>query len=490
MAFVPGYEHDIFISYAHVDNQKLNIMNEGWITTLRDNLKVQLARKLGRDLATVWTDHSLPGNAALTPEIMKILRHTSVMVAILSPAYLESEWCGRERGAFLEYTKDQPGAGKRIFVVKYDDTDPIKHLDVFADLLGYKFWEKQGHGTRTLGMPFLGEEKEYWASLNDLVVDITTTLSAMKAGTARNPPPHEETTIVSASPPAPEAPNVFLAETTDDLILRRDEVRRYLTQAKVNVLPSTDYSYDPAAFRAAVEHDMADCALFVQLLSEAAGRKSPDLPHGRVGLQYEVAEASGKPIFQWRSPNLTTVGLEEVAGTDPEHHRLLTAATVRAEGIEDFKKTVKNAAFPLPLPEPPPLSCYVYLSADAEDLAEAKALAERFLKPRGISWILPLTQADPADYNDFLKTSLGFCDAALVVYQAAPANCVLNLVFQCLKHISQRREVPIPALALYDGPPPTRPQMGLSLPCLRHLNCRKDQQALETFLDTLCGGPS
>ena len=34
MPFVPGYRHDIFVSYAHVDDKPLLGAKEGWVTIL------------------------------------------------------------------------------------------------------------------------------------------------------------------------------------------------------------------------------------------------------------------------------------------------------------------------------------------------------------------------------------------------------------------------------------------------------------------------
>ena len=34
MAFVPNYKHDIFVSYAHVDDEPFPGADKGWVTTL------------------------------------------------------------------------------------------------------------------------------------------------------------------------------------------------------------------------------------------------------------------------------------------------------------------------------------------------------------------------------------------------------------------------------------------------------------------------
>jgi hypothetical protein len=61
MAFIPGYDHDIFVSYAHVDNHFL-LENPrgreqpiGWVATLVKLLSKLLAQKFGRaDAFSLW----------------------------------------------------------------------------------------------------------------------------------------------------------------------------------------------------------------------------------------------------------------------------------------------------------------------------------------------------------------------------------------------------------------------------------------------------
>jgi hypothetical protein len=45
MAFIPGYTHDIFISYAHVDNIAFPGQVDGWIAQFYKNLNLMLAKR-------------------------------------------------------------------------------------------------------------------------------------------------------------------------------------------------------------------------------------------------------------------------------------------------------------------------------------------------------------------------------------------------------------------------------------------------------------
>ena len=52
-AFVPGFEHDVFVSYTHVGNRKFR-GNVGWVETFVNDLREALGQKLKRSQAAIW----------------------------------------------------------------------------------------------------------------------------------------------------------------------------------------------------------------------------------------------------------------------------------------------------------------------------------------------------------------------------------------------------------------------------------------------------
>ena len=140
---------------------------------------------------------------------------------------------------------------------------------------------------------------------------------------------------------------------TDDLIDRRNEVRRYLKQRGIRVFPDRDYSNDPAQFCQEMAQDLLGCTLFVQLLSQLAGRRPPGAEKGFGHLQYQHALEKGLPIMQWYDPDLD---LETV--DNPDQRELLELETVKAMRIEEFKaellSEIKRQIAPPPPPPPPP----------------------------------------------------------------------------------------------------------------------------------------
>src|SRR5689334_16067980 len=62
---------DLFVSYAHADNEVPRSAQFGWVTTLVDSVQKVLRRKLGGAGADVWMDHQLAANQPVTQELLQ-----------------------------------------------------------------------------------------------------------------------------------------------------------------------------------------------------------------------------------------------------------------------------------------------------------------------------------------------------------------------------------------------------------------------------------
>ena len=105
MSYVPGFRYDLFISYAQADN------SDAWVEKFQTQLIGELVRLLGRPLSekTVFLDKLRLQVAQSYPdELDKAARESALLVALLSPSYVTSDWCNRERQVFQ--TALPPGA--------------------------------------------------------------------------------------------------------------------------------------------------------------------------------------------------------------------------------------------------------------------------------------------------------------------------------------------------------------------------------------------
>jgi TIR domain len=472
MAFVPGYQHDVFVSYAHLDNEPITGGRSGWVDALTEKLHVEVSQRLGTRDFSLWMDRQLDGNHPLTPEILQAIQRSATLLVVMSPSYLNSEWCRRERAAFLGLIRDRVATGS-VFIVFVRDVPRAGMPSEFGDLIGFRFWiqDDEARADRPLGIPDL-TERIYISRLLQLSHDLKQQLERMKS--SRGQPSIR-------GGPAPDQRAVFVARSTEDLEDREDELRTYLSQAEIAVLPQTRYAQnDRAAFEAAMRQDLARSRAYVQLLSASRGRELDFVPAARhPKLQYDVAVAAGTPRLIWRDRALD---LDTVR--DPDHRAVLE--TARACGMEEFKRAVLEEARRVPeVARPKRSSVMVFVNADSQDLPLAQNVAN-MLSQHNVECYWPLANGTPEDVRRDLEENLSNCDGLLLIYGTSSAQWVRTQLRQGRKIMSQR-ERPLAALAVFEGPPVTKEDLAVAIPDLLTVNCRNgwDESALGRFVATL-----
>jgi hypothetical protein len=99
MAFVPSCRFDLFISYATENN------SEGWVEQFQGALGTELSALIGRKFAakeSIYFDkRELEVGQSFPAELAAAARESAMLLPILSPSYLTSSWCYRERTDFF-----------------------------------------------------------------------------------------------------------------------------------------------------------------------------------------------------------------------------------------------------------------------------------------------------------------------------------------------------------------------------------------------------
>src|SRR5687768_10693643 len=144
MGSTSKFEKHLFISYAHMDNQPLTPEQQGWISRFHASLSVMLSMRLGRP-AEIWRDEKLSGNDVFADEIVSQFPKTALLISVLTPRYLESDWCTREVEEFSKAVEHSGGLviGNKSRVIKVIKT-PVDNEGalppVMKELLGYPFY--------------------------------------------------------------------------------------------------------------------------------------------------------------------------------------------------------------------------------------------------------------------------------------------------------------------------------------------------------------
>ncbi len=366
----------------------------------------------------------------MTSEMIDVLQHIPIFIVILSRNYVASDWCQREKNSFLSMVKKCARRDASVFVIERDRLEYEERPPEFDEVTGYCY-------------PFWNEPR-YHTLLNDLSYDLTDELRKRTKRPER---------IVSH-----DRPVVLLADVTDDLYPVREEVERYLRQTNLRVLPEEAYyPYEPRAFQQAVSDDLIKSKLFVQLLSGVSGKRPKDLHQSRARCQYELALEAGKPVVQWRSPELD---LDTVQ--DSNLRALLQLDTVLAVEIEEFHSEIVNRVTP-EKPSDRPLSSDIHnigillfldanINQDQPLVAQICQVFDRF----GVGYMLPLQSEKPSENREAFEQYVLDCDALVIVYGEVSVKWISDQLL-AVRKISWKREQPLTAFAIFGGPPEQKP---------------------------------
>jgi hypothetical protein len=120
MAFVPGFDHDVFISYAHGDDRE-------WINRFLDRLRTALNRLLpGTD---VWIDKDdLRKSRDFEKDIPASLESAAILISLVSPTYITRPYCvHQECRRFGDLVAARKQSGQRFAASEFT-----------ADLFGFR----------------------------------------------------------------------------------------------------------------------------------------------------------------------------------------------------------------------------------------------------------------------------------------------------------------------------------------------------------------
>ncbi|MFA7239222.1 MAG: TIR domain-containing protein [Sulfuricellaceae bacterium] len=475
----------VFISYAHADNPVFDEGTSGWVSGFVDKLQKAIAMKYGGREVRCWMDFRLEPQRAVDEELRRRIVESKCIVAFMSPCYLNSAWCRKEMETFVELVGDGK-ANNRVFLVEILPTDRTQWHSGIQSIGEVKLWCNglEQPEAMTLGWPTPNykADKDYWKQLNRLA-DIL-------ARQMQNLPPTPPAEVTPAIPPpvsaAPAAKIVWIANPTDDMLEQRETLVAMLQDLGHRVLPADSYPHRQAEYRQALDGDLKQADLLVQLLGRLPGRKPTWSDARFVQLQAEAASAEAQrrnlPLRLWRLPE---IDLDAVA--DPVYRALLQRAA--AYDWDAFQQQLADFLADQPLP-PARSPLGVVINADKPDRALGKRVQDMLgeLEVDATLAAEPLPTQLPAEYRKHLEAQLDDSQGVLIVYGAAPPSWVQAQHAHARKVLALKRSGVWGALL--DGPPEHKPDHGISARNLMLLNCRQGVAAgvLQEFVAKLGQG--
>src|SRR5579864_796603 len=353
MTFVPGFKHDLFVSYASVDNEPDGKVR--WVSHFRDDLEIALRQRLGQDIKIFFDSADLRAHHELS-QLLEDAGNSAIFLAMLSPSYIspERKWPLAELKAFV----NAPGAGakiagepNRIVTIEIFPVEEGKLPQELQDLKRTRFYDRHPETRAELKLTPESDPKAYNERVHQLAHQLVQLLRELRDRRAKDAPTADTVTAPeptaarskgSVTPPGrPFAgKTVLLAQVTDDLYSQRQQVQSYLEDLGVKVIPDGEYPEGGAKFAAAVKTDMEKADLFVQLLSQMRSFKPEDLrasdneqAKSYAQFQYDAALRRGVPVLQWRHPDIKP----EEGPRQNWDRQLLEGPDVRVMGLQEFQ---------------------------------------------------------------------------------------------------------------------------------------------------------
>ena len=424
------FEQDLFISYAHIDNKPLTPEQQGWITRFHASLEALLSMRMGGK-ARIWRDDKLQGNDVFANEIVDQFSQTAVLVSVLTPRYLNSEWCNKEVAEFCKRAEESGGMvvknKARIFKVLKAPVDTQESLpQVVRAVLGYEFFTIEDGTPLELDSAY-GEKfaQDYNRKVGKLAWDVSQLLKALESGSGDN----------GHSKPKTSKPTVYLAECSYDRTQAREILEGELKRLGNTVLPDEELPRREVEYVAAVEALLKRCQLSIHLVGETYDGV-PVGPSGKsvVQLQNELAAKRSKSDALkrviWvpegtRSQQAQQQAFIHALHRDAEAQIGADLITADIEGLKTSihailtKLEKRETEVPAEQAVAADQAKRIYLICNEKDRkTKATVPLRKFLRDQGFKVEIPAFEGDAAAVREAHQQAMTNCEAVILFYGA------------------------------------------------------------------------
>ena len=398
----------IFVSYIYS-----NIEEERWLLKLLESLREILTWRLKKDNDFFKISYQKDLN------IEEEINSSTIHLVLLSNKYVNSK-------KHLDELESISLKSKNMMIFEYDDfimPSIIKKKKTFI------FWnrdkEKKLYTYNSKSKEIENHSTRYF----ELVEDIATTIQRSINNNERK-----------------KSAKVFLAKSTDDLEFNRSAIERYLEGLNFDVYPKKIYPQDKGyEFKEAVENDMKECELFIQLLSEHTKEAPFDLREGYFKAQFDIAVSLNIPILQWSEK----INLDEVR--DRYQKELLSTEYIRIVPIEEFKRMIDSHFEEKKVrlaKEKKYDKSFIFVNFYHQERYDTEIANKIFNTIEEDINLIP-TNMKPSELSAYIDDCLEECDYYMLIYGHASLYWVNNQYMRFRK-INGKRKKEISALIIYD----------------------------------------
>ena len=464
--------NDIFISYAHIDNEALTEEDKGWISQFHKVLDTRVAQLTG-EKPRIWRDLKLGGNDVFDQAIVQQFSNARVMISIMSPRYLKSEWCMKELRQFYDNASSSGGVSfenkSRILkVVKtpFETNDvPNEIRSVFTSILGFEFFEvdpdtgKFNEYNATFGTE---ARQNYFSKIFDLAHEVSLLLKAMH---------NRETGNGDSAISAAETKKIFLATTTKDLQPEHDRIYRNLIERGYHIFPDQPMPLVGAEFKQTVREYLEKCDASIHLIGTSYGMVPEGEDHSVIDIQNSIAAETAATQdlhrFIWMPRDQTVTESRQGSFINELRNNPQTyeSSDFLEDSFENLKSLVLDHLKTEPKPTPPAETSdnvstdtktkSVYLIYPPDD-EESAAPVEDYLFDKGLEVVAPEIEGSESQIAEAHRQNLNSCDAVIIYFGSANRSWVNMKLLNVLQSPGHGRQSPVEHKLVLVAPPEHR----------------------------------
>ena len=458
MGWVPGFEYDVFISYARVDNATVeNNPDKGWVAEFHKHLEVALSKKVGR-LHTVklWRDtREIQGNELFDRTIQDAIRQSAIFLALSSNGYLQSDYCRRELTWFYQHAQTgsiglAAGDDYRIFNLLLNNIAPSAWPTEYGRTSGFPLHDSQDPERE--GEPTAFSSELFRGQLRSVAEAMYKTLQAIKdRGSVPSSESHDDSNKF----------RVYVADTSDTLAGIRKRIVNELKQSPdVQLSTAVPPPFDAVGHDQKVRSELAEADLSVHLLDAFPGREISDKEGSFYPQrQVELGLTQAKSQLIWIPQNLAIDSIED------ERHRefLQKLENGNRERAYDFQRELPSSITRQILAKVEALKSQVQskeapavdstlLDTHIKDQIHAFELGQYLLKRQVQPYIVP-QEDDPTRTENLFSESLKRAAILIVIYGTVTVEWVRARLAHALQIALMTEGCQLRACGVYMAPP-------------------------------------
>ena len=432
MAYVPQYEADVFVSYAHADDGGVP-WSKLLIAELELEVRKRLGGELGRDLQVWFDDRNIRLADNWVDKLEGAIAGAATFLALVSPNYMYSDVCSREREAFLKVFDQDPRVAlpllvrsRRFFKLIRLPLDNDEHTRFLPDVHHEIFFEGDPKGIASEMQPTSEAFRSRVLKCATAIKDVLQSLRRQRE-------------------------KVFVASPADDCEIHWRKVQSELKSHGYDVHPPSriDRTLSDELVRSRMEGSKISIHLLGPRYGDVAARQV------RIGAELGLRQL----IWLSREAPATTDerqkqllkhirdGRVDRSQGLPEGFSLLESGSLQSlyEEALGVLKQADRSRLAAPASGPPS----VYLCCDrttSTDASFAVRLGGEIRETEGVDVQLPAEE--PSERRQHHERCLQGCDGVLVYSEAAPREWLSQVVEDVMYAENSYQRQPLRAKAL------------------------------------------